>query len=129
MKRAVVVLGGVLAIAAGVWAWQSATNGQACEKWQTTVLEVTHDSSGYATVRDALARFGGSSGLPPESLVPTDVASPEFGATVTSHGPRGREYDLWKDGVVVHSVSLHRYSGGWGVGGYSGCSELGARFK
>ena len=136
MKRAVVVFGGVLAIAAGVWAWRAVTEGQACERSQDVVFDGARPTKGhqggYPTVEDALmglrSRVVGD--LPPESLVPTDEESPEFGATLhpgkhRRYGYGGRAYDIWKDGVVVQSVSLHSYpAGGWDIVGFSGCYPI-----
>jgi hypothetical protein len=130
MKRAA-AFGVVLAIAAGVWAWRAAPEGQACERSQAVVFDGARVpkgyKGGYATVEDALVGLHSHvvGDLPPESLVPTDEASPAFGATLTSHGHGGRAYDNWKDGVVVQSVSLHGYpAGGWDIAGFSGCYPI-----
>jgi len=135
MKRAA-VFGGVLAIAAGVWAWRAATEGQACERSQAMVFDGARVpkgyQGGYATVEDALAGLRSQvvGDLPPESLVPTDEESPEFGATLHPGKHRRyeygrRAYDIWKDGVVVQSVSLHGYpAGGWDIAGFSGCYPI-----
>jgi len=125
MKRAVVVAAGVLGIAASVWIWRTATTDGVCDRWQQTVLDSDGPPGNYATVEEALAGFGDFPGirgdLPPESLVPTDEESPHFGATVHPDKREGREYDIWKDGVVVQTVMLDHYAGRWGIGGYSGC--------
>ena len=72
----------------------------------------------YATVEDALAGLG---------VVLTDEASPEFGATLSpwAHsepiGGEWREYDIWKDGVLVQSVTFSHFRRGWGITGFKGC--------
>jgi len=133
MRRAVVVFAGVFVIAAGVWAWRAATEGQGCERSHAVGFDGgrVHKGyrGGYATVEDALLGLRSQvvGDLPPESLVPTDEESPEFGATLHPGRHRryergGRAYDIWKDGVVVQSVSLHGYpGGGWDIVGFSGC--------
>ncbi len=136
MRRAVVVVvGGVLAIAAGVWVWHSATDGQVCRGDGRRFAEIADRGATHATVKGALASLfqdepGFRELLPSESLFPTDEASPEFGATLESHRPGGREYDIWKDGVVVQGVSLlHDPGGWWGIRGYSWCEDPGDRIK
>lgn len=130
MRRLAVVIGGVLAVAVGVWVWQSAITGQGCETWQSSTLD--GGTGKYATVEEALAGFGEFPGikghLPPESLVPSDEESPQFGATVNpefhTDTAGGLVYDIWKDGVVVQRVTLDNYSGSWGISGYSGCAPI-----
>jgi hypothetical protein len=133
MRRAVVVLGGVLAIAAGVWAWQSATQGQVDQRFtETSSLYTGDDGHYFATVGDALASFGGrfwchrQLRIPPRSLVRTDEGSPEFGATVSPRKVHSRwhDYDIWKDGVVVANVTLRQYPNGWRIAGLRACDDL-----
>ena len=75
----------------------------------------------YPTAEDALAGLG---------VVPTDEASPEFGATLSPRdhsspiGAEWRDYDIWKDGVVVQSVTLTHFRRGWGVDWYTGCYPI-----
>ena len=130
MRRAVVPLAGILAvaaIAAGVWVWHTATTDRVCDRWQETALDGDGLVGDYATVEDALVGFGGFPGirghLRAESLVPTHDVSPEFGATIQPDKREGRVYDIWEDGVVVQSVSLEHDSGRWGIGGYGGCTR------
>ena len=117
IKRAAGVAG-VLAIAAGVWVWRPATEVKVCGAFYDMILETTAGS--HATIEDALGRFG---------VVPTVAASPKFGATVNDRLPHRREFYIWKEGVVVQSVWLQHFPGGWGVTKISGCSEPGGRFK
>lgn len=131
MRRSAVIVAGVFGIATiagGVWVWRTAKTDAVCDRWQETVLDGDGPSGNYATAEEALVGFGEFSGirghLPPESLVPTDEASPEFGATIhpdKRDDREGRVYDIWRDGVIVQSVMLDQISGRWGVGGYSGC--------
>jgi len=127
--------GGVLAIAAGVGVWHSATDSPVCRGDDRRFAEIADRGATHTTVEGALASLfqdepGFGELLPPESLVPTDEASPEFGATLDSHRPGWREYDIWKDGVVVQGVSLvHGPGGWWGIGGYSWCQDPGDRIK
>ena len=115
-----------------VFWWETVGPGRLCEFEQSVTNDFVGDSRGYATVEDALARFGRYPGirgdLPPESLVPTDEGSPEFGATLDSDAHPdtvgGRTYNIWKNGDVVQSVSLDRHSDRWVNGGYSGCSPI-----
>ena len=113
-----VVIGGVLAVAVGVWVWRSVSAGGACDTWHSATLD--GGTGEYATVEDALTGFGEYPGIkghiPPESLVPSDEESPEFGATVNpefhTDTPGGLVYDIWKDRVVVQRVTLDDYSVG-----------------
>ena len=133
MRRLAVIVAGVLGIAAivaSVWVWRTAKTEAVCDRRQETVLDGDDSPGDYATVEEALAGFGEFSGikghLPAESLVPTDEASPEFGATIhpdKRDDREGRVYDIWRDGVIVQSVMLDHVSGRWGVGGYSGCTR------
>jgi hypothetical protein len=134
MRRAA-AFGGILAIAAGVWVWHSTTDDQVCHGDDRRFAEIADRGATHATVKAALASLlldepGFRDLLPPESLVPTDEASPAFGATLDSRRPGWREYDIWKDGVVVQGVSLLQEPGGWwGIGGYSWCEDPGDRIK
>jgi len=103
---------------------------EGCDTWQSSTLD--GGTGKYSTVEEALAGFGEFPGikghLPPESLVPSNEESPEFGATINpefhTDTAGGLVYDIWKGGVVVQSVTLDNYSGSWGIGGYSGCSPI-----
>ena len=134
MKRAVAFVAAVLAIGAigaGVWIWRTGNTGEVCDRFSETAIDGPGGGN-YATVNGALVGFGGLPGIrghiPPESIVPTDQESPEFGATISAtertDTPRERVYDIWKDGIVVQSVSLDRYSDGWAIGGYGGCFPI-----
>ena len=136
MRRALVVVAGVLAIGAGVWVWHSATKGQVEDRFVEIAVDVAPDSGPhsdpFATVGNALASFGGhwwchhQLRLPPKSLVLTDEESPEFGATVSPrrNHSRWQDYDIWKDGVVVMNVTLRRYPNGWVIAGLRACDDL-----
>jgi hypothetical protein len=133
MRRVVVVLAGVLAIAAGVWAWHSAVQGQVEQRFtETSTLFTGGDPYPYASVADALASFGGSFWchrqlrIPPKSLVLTDEESPEFGATVSPREVHSRwhDYDIWKDGVVVVNVTFRQHPNGWRIAGLRACDDL-----
>jgi len=133
MNRAVVLVACALAIvaAAGLWIWQDGDTDEDCDRFTETAVDGPGGGQ-YATVRGALVGFGDSPGMrrhiPPESIVPTDEDSPEFGATINleerTETPNGRVYDIWKDGILVQTVDINRYPDGWAIGGYGGCFPI-----
>jgi hypothetical protein len=67
--------------------------------------------------------------LPAASLVPTDEASPAFGATLNhelqANTPGGLVYDIWKDGVIVQTVVLDTHGPAqWEITGYGVCYPI-----
>ena len=132
MKRVVLVAAGVLAIAligGGAWGVYSGRS-RTCEIGRD--LRFDSDVS-YATPEVALTRLGRfpdlRGTLPAASLVPTDEASPAFGATLDhelqANTPGGLVYDIWKDGVIVQTVVLDTHGPVlWEITGYGVCYPI-----
>ena len=61
--------------------------------------------------------------------MPTDEASPAFGATLNhelqANTPGGLVYDIWKDGVIVQTVVLDTHGPVlWEITGYGVCYPI-----
>ena len=128
----VLVVVAVAGVAGSVWAWEHLGPGRACDQEHSTIMEHGSDPRTYPTVEEALTRFGRLPGirgeLSPETLMLTEDAAPEFGATINPdlHGDTegARAYDVWKNGDVVQTVFIDPYPDGWVISGYGGCSPI-----